>query len=128
MRLPLRAAIVTSLLASLFTVVSPAHAEPGPVVIGIVLREVGQTFAIIQETPGAKPRFYEVGARVGGSVVTEILADRVTLDAAGERTQLRLSASVSGGTGGSAEGGRPAVASDSPAGRGGGAAGGAGPE
>jgi hypothetical protein len=123
-----RAAIVASLLASLFSFVGAADAEPGPVIVGIVLREVGRTFAIIQESPGAKPGFYEVGARVGDSVVTEILVDRVTLDAAGQRTQLRLSASVSGARGGSAPGGPPAVTGDSPAGRRGNGPMGAGPD
>src|SRR5262245_41191840 len=112
MRHPLRAAIVASLLALVTALAGTAQAEPGPIVVGIVLREVGRTFAIIQESPSAKPVFYEVGARVGGSLVTEILADRVTLDAAGQRTQLRLSASVSGAAGGTGVSGGPAIASD----------------
>ena len=124
----LRVAIVASLLATLTTLAGSAHAEPGPVVVGIVLREVGRTFAIIQESPNAKPGFYEVGTRVGGSIVTEILADRVTLDAAGQRTQLRLSASVSGATGGSRPSGSPAVTADTPASRRGSGASAAGPD
>jgi hypothetical protein len=93
-----RPATITALLSALTLLVlggGPASAEPGPVVVGIVIREVGRTFAIIRDPATSKPGFYEVGARVGAAVVTEILADRVVLDTGGQQTQLRLAASAS---------------------------------
>jgi hypothetical protein len=93
-----RPAMIAALLVAALTVLPPvggtASAEPGPVVVGIVIREVGRTFAIIQDPATSKPGFYEVGARVGASVVAQILADRVVLDTGGQQTQLRLAASA----------------------------------
>ncbi len=107
-----RPATITALLVSALTALalvgSSASAEPAPVVVGIVIREVGRTFAIIQDSSTSKPGFYEVGARVGSSVVTQILADRVILDAGGQQTQLRLATSASA-AGAPSPGGAPTV-------------------
>lgn len=121
MRSPRPAAAIAAILLAALGMVSihPGAVDAAPVVVGIVIREVGRTFAIIQDAPAARPGFYEVGARVGGSVVAEILADRVILEAGGERTDLRLSAAVSGAAT-SGPGGLPAGRDDSgPARRGG---------
>jgi hypothetical protein len=88
------AATLASALIALALASGPASAEPGPVVVGIVIREVGRTFAIIQDPATSRPGFYEVGAHVGTAVVTQILADRVVLDIGGQQTHLHLAASA----------------------------------
>jgi len=76
---------------------SPASTEPGPIVVGIVLRDVGPNFAVILDPVTSKPGFYGVGARVGAAVITEILADRVIIVAGDQQTHLRLATLVSSG-------------------------------
>jgi hypothetical protein len=105
-----RARHTATLLATVLTVLvalgpTPVVATPQspPIVVGIVLREVGPAFAVIQDPATAKAGFYAVGARIGGALVTEILADRVILETGDQRTQLRLATSAakasSGATG-----------------------------
>jgi hypothetical protein len=91
-----------------------ASPEPAPIVVGIVLREAGPAFAVIQDPATAKAGFYGVGARIGGALVTAILADRVILEAGDQRTQLRLATSASAGASSSATGPVP-LAFSSPA-------------
>jgi hypothetical protein len=80
-----------------------ASVSATPIVVGIVLREVGPAFAVIQDPVTSKAGFYGVGARVGGALITEILADRVILVSGNEQTHLRLATLVSsGGAAGSA--------------------------
>ena len=76
---------------------SPASTEPGPIVVGIVLRDVGPNFAVILDPVTSKPGFYGVGARVGAAVITKILADRVIIVAGDQQTHLRLATLVSSG-------------------------------
>jgi hypothetical protein len=76
---------------------APASAEPGPIVVGIVLRDVEPAFAVILDSVTSKPGFYGVGARVGAAVITEILADRVIIVTGGQQTHLRLAPLVSPG-------------------------------
>jgi hypothetical protein len=71
-----------------------ANPASTPIVVGIVLREAGPAFAVIQDPATSKAGFYGVGARVGGAVVSEILADRVVLVSGDERTLLRLATSA----------------------------------
>jgi len=75
---------------------APASAEPGPIVVGIVLRDVDPAFAVILDPVTSKPGFYGVGARVGAAVITEILADRVIIVSGDQQTHLRLATLVSG--------------------------------
>ncbi len=99
-------------LFALITIAPPpasASTEPGPIVVGIVLRDVGPNFAVILDPVTSKPGFYGVGARVGAAVITKILADRVIIVAGDQQTHLRLATLVSSG---------PArIASDASAGR-----------
>lgn len=76
---------------------SPASTEPGPIVVGIVLRDVGPNFAVILDPVTSKPSFYGVGARVGAAVITKILADRVIIASGDQLTHLRLATLVSSG-------------------------------
>jgi hypothetical protein len=83
-----------------------ANPEPTPIVVGIVLREVGPAFAVIQDPATSKAGFYHIGASIHGAIVTEILADRVILASGDQRTQLRLATPV-GGTASTAPGSGP---------------------
>jgi hypothetical protein len=83
-------------LATLAALGSPAAAnpEPTPVVVGIVLREVGPAFAVIQDPATSKAGFYGIGSPIGAALVAEILADRVILVSGDQRTLLRLATPV----------------------------------
>jgi hypothetical protein len=92
------ATILGMALFALLTIApSPSPAEPGPVVVGIILRDVGPSFAVILDPVTSKPGFYGVGARVGAAVITTILADRVIIVAGDQQTHLRLATLVSSG-------------------------------
>jgi hypothetical protein len=101
--------LATALTALVTLGASPvaANTEPTPIVIGIVLREVGPPFAVIQDPATAKAGFYGVGARIGGALVAAILADRVILEAGDQRTQLRLATSAAAGASSSTVGQAP---------------------
>ncbi len=74
---------------------APASTGAGPIVVGIVLRDVGPAFAVILDPVTSKPGFYGVGARVGDAVITKILADRVIIVSGDQQTHLRLATLVS---------------------------------
>ena len=84
-------------LATLTPWPADVSAEPAPIVVGIVLRETGGDFAVIQDPMTSKPGFYTVGARVGSAVIARILADRVILVTGEQQTQLRLATPVPSG-------------------------------
>jgi hypothetical protein len=88
-------AVMLLALAALTPWPADASPEPTPIVVGIVLRETGGDFAVIQDPVTSKPGFYTVGARVGSAVVARILADRVILVSGEQQTQLRLATPVS---------------------------------
>ncbi|HXG02421.1 MAG TPA: type II secretion system protein N [Candidatus Binatia bacterium] len=84
-------------LALLFTVGPVGALEPGGsrlVLLGVVLREPGDSFAIIEDAHTSRVGFYRVGASVGGVRVTRIEADRVVVAAGGTRAVLRLGRAV----------------------------------
>jgi hypothetical protein len=83
------------LLALLTLAPMTAAAASAPVVVGIVLRETGPAFAVLQDPLTSRTGFYGVGARVGDAVVKEILADRVILATGNQQTHLRLGTPVS---------------------------------
>jgi hypothetical protein len=91
--------LVLSALAALPRPATPAAVGTTPVVVGIVLRETGPAFAVIQDPATSKTSFYGVGARVGAAVVKEILADRVILVTGDQHTHLRLATSSVTGAG-----------------------------
>jgi hypothetical protein len=93
---PMTTWLATALIALGALGASPVGAspEPTPIVVGIVLREAGTPFAVIQDPATSKAGFYGIGARIGGARVTEILADRVILETGDQRTQLRLATSA----------------------------------
>ncbi len=64
----------------------------GLVLLGVVLREGGGSFAIIEEAATSRVGFYRVGSRVGGAVVIAIEGDRVRLLAEDTPSVLRLGA------------------------------------
>jgi hypothetical protein len=100
--------ILAAALSALVAIAAPGRASgapPAPIVVGIVLREGGPAFAMIQDPVTSTTGFYRVGARIGSAVVKEILADRVILVAGDQHTQLRLATPVS-----SANGPTPTVA------------------
>jgi hypothetical protein len=101
--------LLATALAALVALGAPsvaANPEPTPIVVGIVLREVGPAFAVIQDPATSKAGFYQIGASIHGAIVTEILADRVILASGDQRTQLRLATPV-GGTASTAPGSGP---------------------
>ena len=107
--------LLATTLAALVALGAPtvaANPEPAPIVVGIVLREVGPAFAVIQDPATSKAGFYGIGASIGGAVVTEILADRVVLSSGEQRTQLRLA--TSGGSMSPNSGGAVAVSPVTP--------------
>jgi Type II secretion system protein C len=88
-----------------------ADAETRPQInlLGMVLRQTGESFAIIQDPQTGKTEFYPLGSDVKGARLSRILSDRVVLTLGGTKLVLRLG--VAGGR--SAEGfentsGRPA--------------------
>ena len=91
----------TILAVALFALITiappraPASTGAGPIVVGIVLRDVGPAFAVILDPATSKPGFYGVGARVGDAVITKILADRVIIVSGDQQTHLRLATLVS---------------------------------
>jgi len=87
------AAMLLALLALAPTTTEAAASAP--VVVGIVLRETGPAFAVLQDPATSRTGFYGVGARIGNAVVKEILADRVILVTGSQQTQLRLATTVS---------------------------------
>ncbi len=94
-------AILAAVLSALVAVTAPvaaSSAPPAPIVVGIVLREVGPAFAVIQDPATSKTSFYGVGARVGSALVKEILADRVILVTGDQQMQLRLATLVTSAT------------------------------
>jgi len=88
-------AVVLFALITIASSLAPASAEPGPTVVGIILPEIGPAFAVILDSATSKPGFYHVGALVGASVITTILADRVIIVSGGQQTHLRLATPVS---------------------------------
>ena len=91
------AALLAVILTALSAVIPPVAASTsgaGPIVVGIVLREMGESFAVIEDPATSTTGFYPIGARVGAARVTEILADRVILMAGAQQTLLRLATSV----------------------------------
>jgi hypothetical protein len=89
--------LAVALFALLTIASSPAAAslESGPIVVGIILPEVGPASAVILDAATSRPGFYHVGTRVGASVITQILADRVIIDSGGLQTHLRLATPTS---------------------------------
>ena len=90
--------ILAVVLFALITIAppgAPASTGAGPIVVGIVLRDVGPAFAVILDPVTSKPGFYGVGARVGAAVITKILADRVIIVSGDQQTHLRLATLVS---------------------------------
>lgn len=73
-----------------------AASGPGLVLLGVVLREGGGSFAVIEDVAASRVGFYRVGSSVGGLQVTAIEADRVRLLAEGVPTMLRLGTSSVG--------------------------------
>jgi hypothetical protein len=60
------------------------------VLLGVVLRESDDSFAIIEDAHTSRVGFYRVGASVGGVRITRIEADRVVVAAGDTRAVLRL--------------------------------------
>jgi hypothetical protein len=92
-----RALIVLALM--LLPAVAAAQGDEPPtgprlVLLGVVLREDGHSFAIIEDAHTARVGFYRVGASVGGVRVRSIEADRVVVAADDAPTVLRLGTPV----------------------------------
>lgn len=84
--------------------------------LGMVLRQTGDSFAIIQDPQTGKTEFYPLGSDVKGARLSRILSDRIVLTVGGTKVVLRLG--VAGGrssdgsedSNGSPAGDRPATA------------------
>jgi hypothetical protein len=101
-----RNVVLTAVAAlGLGAVVARTHAEIQPPaleagwqqvnLLGMVLRQVGGSFAIIQDPVTGKTEFYPLGADVKGARLDRILSDRIVLTRGGTRLVLRLG--VAGG-------------------------------
>jgi Type II secretion system protein C len=63
--------------------------------LGMVLRQTGESFAIIQDPQTGKTEFYPLGSDVKGARLSRILSDRIVLTVGGSKLVLRLG--VAGG-------------------------------
>lgn len=111
-------------------VVTGAQAETKPpspdpdwhqiTLVGMVLRQVGPSYAVIQDPLTGKTEFYPLGAAVKGARLSRILSDRVVLTQGDTRLVLRLGVSGARPAGGTEEtaGGATTAGSNAPGARG----------
>lgn len=91
-----RSAFVALALALGLGAGSARAAEPAPrlVLLGVVVREAGDSFAVIEDATTSRVGFYRVGSSVGGARVSRIEPDRVTIVTDGAPAILRLGTPV----------------------------------
>lgn len=94
-----RSASAVLALTALVLGAGPARAaEPATaprfVLLGVVLREPGDSFAVIEDAASSRAGFYRVGSSVSGARVTRIELDRVTVVSGGRPVVLRLGTPV----------------------------------
>lgn len=83
-------ALLVALAASPAATVAGSLPHSGLTLVGVVLREVDPSFAVIEDPETSRPGSYGVGAAVRGGRVTAIDAGRVTIEFGEGRMQLRL--------------------------------------
>lgn len=80
---------------------TPAAAKPAPriegagieadlALVGVIIREDGESLAVVEDRKAKRQTFYKVGASLAGATVKTILPDRVVLAFADGEVQLRL--------------------------------------